>query len=571
MVNVKQTTESSADRQSTTQNTSRAEEYRQANMTGADRARVQKSVMANAAPSALTDVPIKNQAIVNYAYKVLGADSSYNEASKEVMKRFGVDLAKAESDRQGVSSIKLTKENGTVVQNDLLGRFKGFAGSEPTSVAAKQPSSEIPRAIPVEEVPNQKLINHAYNVLKVEQRGIAAERDLKVMFGVKLDSLLANRNGTSFVEVRTGPAGNEAALKEVLNPSPAKSSVAVEPQIKTGKNSPTPVPAQSATPEIRKAIPVEEVSNQKLINHAYRVLKVEERGIVAERQFKATFGVELDSLLKNRSGTSTIEVKNGPGGNEAALRQVLNPSAATSSVRSEPHAKRNAPSTTARADLKSEKAKAEQVESVTGKDIARLYEKTADALTDLLGGGRAGRAAAATFLGAKGTSDRALEEAIAQKVGSRYISNGYDPVSLKGQYRNSQFGVDRYHIGAMTRDLQKLLDTAVKQRDAAAHAPAHAKTEQRESAKPQPERNLGREEFVARTVIEPGRGLFKRVQDTIVDMQGRPVVAVERTLMNLGPLSFNLPGGRYNVTRGVPVEQAKDLARYHIRGISRRN
>jgi hypothetical protein len=240
-------------------------------------------------------------------------------------------------------------------------------------------------------------------------------------------------------------------------------------------------------------------------------------------------------------------------------------------VASEPQSKRNDPSTTGRADLKSEKAKAEQVQSVTGKDIARLYEKTADALTDLLGGGRAGRAAAATFLGAKGTSDRALEEAIAQKVGSRYIATGYDPVSLRGQYRNSQFGVDRYHIGEMTQDLQKLLNTAVKQRDAAAHAPAHAKTEQREHEKPQPERNLGREEFIAKTVIEPGRGLFKRVRDTITDMQGNTVIATERSRMNLGSWSFNVPGTRYNVSNGVPEDQAKALAKKHIQDVSRRN
>jgi hypothetical protein len=282
------------------------------------------------------------------------------------------------------------------------------------------------------------LINHAYNVLKVEQRGIAAERDLKVMFGVNLDSLIANRNGTSIVEVRKGPAGNEAALNQVLNPSPAKASVTVEPQIKKVETSPAPVPTQSTTPEIRKAIPIEDVSNQKLINYAYNVLNVEQRGIVAERQFKATFGVELDSLLKNRGGTSTIEIKEGPGGNKAAVQQVLNPSTARPSVASEPQAKRSEPANTAQAELKGEKARAEQVQSITGKDIARLYEKTADALTDLLGGGRAGRAAAATFLGAKGTSEGALEMAIAQKVGSRYIANGYDPCGGARETRSTR-------------------------------------------------------------------------------------------------------------------------------------
>ncbi len=463
MVNAKQTTESSAGRQSTTQNTSVAEEYRQAIMTGADRARVQKSVMANAALSALTDVPVRNQAIVTYAYKSLGADNNYNFARQEVMKRFGVDLAKAESDRQGVSSIKLTKENGTQVQS-LLERFKGFAGSEPAQVASKQLTSEIPRAIPVERVPNQKLINYAYNVLKVEQRGAAAERDLKVTFGVNLDSLLANSNGSSIVEVRTGLAGNEAALSAVQNPSTTKPAVTAQPQMK-----------RSETAHSRGA------------------------------------------------------------------------------------------------DLKEDKTKPQPAQSVTGKEIARLYEKTADALTDLFGGGRAGHAAAAQFLGAKGTSDRALEEAIAQKVGSRYISSGYDPASLKGQYRHSQFGVDRYHIGDMTQDLQKVLDTAVKQRDAAARAASHGKTEQREYAKPQPERNLGGEEFIAMTVIEPGRGLFKRVRDTITDTDGKTVVATERSRVNIGRWSFNVPGPKYKVSDGVPEDQAKDLARRHIRDISRRN
>jgi hypothetical protein len=531
---------------------------------------MRSEIAARAVPNALHEVPIKNQAIVNYAYKVLGADSNYNFARQEVMNRFGVDLAKPESDRQGVSSIKLTKENGAQVQV-LLERFKGFAGSEPAEVASQQPTSQIPRAIPVEQVPNQKLINYAYHVLKVRERGIVAERELKATFGVELDSLIENSRGTSTIEVKKGPGGNETALQQALNPSTARPSVASEPQIKKGESSPSPVSTRSDTPEIRKAIPIEEVSNQKLINYAYHVLNVGERGIVAERELKATFGVELDSLIKNSGGTSTIDIKKGPGGNETALQQALNPKTARPSVASEPQIKKSDPASTARTDLKDEKAKTEQVQSVTGKEIARLYEKTADALKDVFGGGRAGHTAAAQFLGAKGTSDRALEEAIAQKVGSRYIANGYDPVSLKGQYRNSQFGVDRYHIGAMTQDLQKLLNTAAQQRDAAARPAAHPKTEQREHAKLQPERTLGGEEFIARTVIEPGRGLFKRVRDTITDTDGKTVVATERSRVNIGRWSFNVPGAKYKVSDGVPEDQAKDLARRHIRDISRRN
>jgi hypothetical protein len=89
--------------------------------------------------------------------------------------------------------------------------------------------------------------------------------------------------------------------------------------------------------------------------------------------------------------------------------------------------------------------------------------------------------------------------------------------------------------------------------------------------KSQPERNLGREEFIARTVIEPGRGLFKRVRDTITDADGKTVVATERSRMDLGPLSFNVPGTRYQVSEGVPEDQAKALAKRHIQDASRRN
>jgi hypothetical protein len=129
MTHINQSKETSQDKPGASQRTARAEEYREANMTAADRGQMRSAIAANAVPSALGEVPIKNQAIINYAYKALGADTNYNYARQEVMKQFGVDLAKAESDRHGVSSIKLTKENGTQVQNDLLGRFKGSSGS----------------------------------------------------------------------------------------------------------------------------------------------------------------------------------------------------------------------------------------------------------------------------------------------------------------------------------------------------------------------------------------------------------------------------------------------------------
>jgi hypothetical protein len=301
----------------------------------------------------------------------------------------------------------------------------------------------------------------------------------------------------------------------------------------------------------------------------------------AERAFNKKFGVDLDQLLADRNGCSDVVVTKGHDGNEAALKQIEQQRTASKAVASAPEFKKSEPASATRTDLKGEKAKAEHVESVTGKDIARLFEDTAKDLIKvfrpvregpqpLFRSDRAEREAAAAFMGANGTSEGALEMAIAQKVGSRYIANGYDPVSLRGQYRNAQFGVDRYHIGAMTQDLQKLLNTAVKQRDAAAHAAAHAKTEQREREKPQPERNLGKEEFVARTVIEPGRGLFKRVRDTITDMQGNPVIATERSRMNLGRWSFNVPGTRYNVSNGVPEDQAKALTNKYIQDVSRR-
>lgn len=291
----------------------------------ADRAQMRQDVMARA----LTDVPIKNQALVNYAYKVLGAERSYTEARQELQKRFGVDLAQIETERQGTSTIKLTKENGKEMQDLLIGRFKGYSGAQQAQAASAQPSAEIPRALPVEEIPNQKLINYAYKVLKVEQRGLVAEKELKTQFGVDLDSLIANRDGVSYVTRKPGPGGNESAVLAVLD----------------------------------------------------------------------------------------------------------------------------------------------------------------------AGGER----------GPRGTSREA-----------------------EGRGR-----------GPRTPTLHT--------------------------------QSLAGRGFIAQSVIEPGGGLFKHVRDTITDTRGNPVVKVERTRLNLGPFSINLPGRQYEIASGVPEEQAKELANQHIRNISRRD
>jgi hypothetical protein len=286
---------------------------------------MRQDVMARA----LTDVPIKNQALVNYAYKVLGAERSYNEARQQLRERFGVDLAQIETDRQGTSAIKLTKENGKEVQDVLISRFKGHTPAQQTQGAPSQPTPEIPRALPVEEIQNQKLINYAYNVLKVEERGIIAERELKAQFGVDLDSLIANRHGVSYVTRKPGPVGNESAVLAALD----------------------------------------------------------------------------------------------------------------------------------------------------------------------AGGER----------GPRGTSREA-----------------------EGTGRSPRTPTQR------TQSLE------------------------------------GRE-FIAQSVIEPGGGLFRHVRDTITDTRGNPVVQVDRTRLNLGPISINLPGRQYEIASGVPEEQAKELANQHIRNISRRD
>ncbi len=412
---------------------------------------MRQDVMARA----LTDVPIKNQALVNYAYKVLGAESSYTAARQELQKRFGVDLAQIETERPGTSAIKLTKENGKEVQDVLIGRFKGYIAQPQAQAAPAQPSSEIPRALPVEEISNQKLINYAYKVLKVEQRGLVAEKELKTQFGVDLDSLIANRDGVSYVTRKPGPGGNESAVRAVLNASGERAQ-----------------------------------------------------------------------------GETTRHAEGNTSG---------------------------------------QRSQTSHTQTVTGKEIARLYERTADALIDQLGGGRAGRTAAAAFLGAQGTSERAIENAIAQKVGPHYIKDGYDPASLNGKYRNSQFDTGAYRIDAMTQELQKLVTDGVRHHHATSHRTEHTKTAERQDSRTHPQQTLEGKEFIARTVIEPGGRFVKHVRDTITDTKGNPVVEVERNRINLGPISFNLPGRQYEIARGLPENQAKELAKQHIRDISRRD
>lgn len=92
-----------------------------------------------------------------------------------------------------------------------------------------------------------------------------------------------------------------------------------------------------------------------------------------------------------------------------------------------------------------------------------------------------------------------------------------------------------------------------------------------DSVKTPSERTLQGKEFIPTTVIEPGGRLFKHIRDTITDAQGNPIVTVERTRMNLGPLSFNLPGREYKVSEGVPEAQAKEMAKEYIRNSYRRN
>jgi hypothetical protein len=92
---------------------------------------MQKTLAAHSVPKALADVPVKNQILVEYAYKVLmrephqGAPNAWQHANTRMQELFGVGLAAVEKDRAALTKIHLTPQNGHIVEQLLHAKRQG--------------------------------------------------------------------------------------------------------------------------------------------------------------------------------------------------------------------------------------------------------------------------------------------------------------------------------------------------------------------------------------------------------------------------------------------------------------
>lgn len=553
-----------------------AESQHVAMSSSVSRAEVQKNVCNHAVPKALGDVPIKNQALVNYAYKVLGAETSYNQARQEMQKMFGVDLAALERSPKSVSTIKVTPDNANAIQQSLIERWKGYAGPVYAQPSSTEPASTISKGIPVEAVPNQKLINYAYNVLKVETRGIEAERQFKAMFGVELDTLLADRKGVSHVEIKSGPRGNEAVLGEILH---STGSHGMTTDVRSG----------AALAQQNPAVTGREIARlyEKTADALIDALGGGRAGRSAAAAFLGTKGNsdrDLEEAIAQKVGARYIAhhydpaslkgaYQNSQFGVEAYRIDSMTKDLQTL-VRSAVTQRDSANRTHPEGGTPSPEANPKQF--VTGKDIASMYDRTEDAITNALGGGRAGRAAAAKFLHAKGTSEADLEQAIADKIGTRHFAQHSDPESMAGMYRNSKFEIGTYRIEALSQELQQLVKAAGAHNEALVrqHQEAAAK-EQAQAEKARAQHQAAISQFNdrplnARSRFSVSDSPIKQVVDRFTDpVTGETVMQVRRNRFVLGPIGFDLPGRRIEMRPGVPVEAAEGRAKQYQRSLKK--
>lgn len=119
-----------------------------------------KATAREIAAKALTDVPVKNQDLVNYAYKVLMREShqrsnAWEHANARMQQLFGVGLADVEKNREAQTKIHLTKENGHRVEQILQ---SGKPANEPKAETSSAP--KVKNGVTGDEIINT-LYRHA--------------------------------------------------------------------------------------------------------------------------------------------------------------------------------------------------------------------------------------------------------------------------------------------------------------------------------------------------------------------------------------------------------------------------
>ena len=362
---------------------------------------------------------------------------------------------------------------------------------------------------------------------------------------------------------RTKQSIREPLMVALLSPgrtqegTPVSTAPAAAPSVANEAIATTAVDPRSIRQSIGQQAGLAALKNQDLVNYAYLVL-MKEKGHTAPNAYEHAaaklekmFGVKLNEIerMDARQASSQIRITD-------VNREILASRFGVGAAKPE--------------------APAQAPDTITGqKMINDLYARAKEIQHEY--GANAGR-----LVGARSNDRDAIVNRLAEIAGIKE-ETGHTIWEIANSHRTDAFSsatLDRANFGkelasvisanhaALSRSRE---EERARSRDDDRAKPRSREQHNREVAKPEQERTLQGKEYNATTVIEPGGRVFKHVRDTITDPQGNPVVVVDRTRINLGPLSFNLPGREYKVSDGVPQDQAKEMAKEYIRNSYRRN
>ena len=331
--------------------------------------------------------------------------------------------------------------------------------------------------------------------------------------------------------------------------TPVSTAPAAAPSVANEAITPTAVDPRSMRQSIGQQAGLAAIKNQDLVNYAYLVL-MKEKGHTAPNAYEHAaaklekmFGVKLNEIerIDARQASSQIRITD-------ANREILASRFGVGAAK--PEAPAQAPDTiTGQKMINDLYARAKEIQHEYGANAARL-------------------------IGARSNDRDAIVNRLAEIAAIKEVT-GHTIWEIANSHRTEAFPaatLDRATLGKELASVISANHAALSRSREDDRAKPHSREQQhRESGKPEQEPTLRGKEYIATTVIEPGGRLFKHVRDTITDPQGNPVVVVDRTRMNLGPLSFNLPGREYKVSEGVPQDQAKEMAKEYIRNSYRRN
>lgn len=331
----------------------------------------------------------------------------------------------------------------------------------------------------------------------------------------------------------------------------ASTAPAAAPSVANEAITQTAVDPRSFRQSLGQQAMIATIKNQDLVNYAYLVL-MREKGHSAPNAYEHAsakleklFGVKLSEVerLDARQASSQIRITDGN-------REIL--------------------STRFGVGTHKQEAPTPAAETITGQKIINdLYARAKELQREY--GANAGR-----LVGSRSNDQDAIVNRLAEIAGIK-DTTGHTIWEIANSHRTEAFTLKSYDKEKLGKEVADVIASnhatlsRLREEERLKPQTTERRAHHRESTTTRPERSLEGKELIATTVIEPGGRLLKHVRDTITDAQGNPVVSVERTRMNLGPLSFNLPGKEYKVSEGVPEAQAKEIAREYIRNSYRRN